>query len=756
MIDNLFPVDDLRTVARRMSKADEYKTVKPALIQENVADGWAVHRSSKRSCRMKRPKKREVLLEDRVWTLLYRMGFGHLSGVGGAKLTGSICDEPAVTNQLDVVGLDDEVAVAAECKTSSKPRKPTDFQKDLAKLAVLKQPFAKSVHEAVPLAGSIRRVPVMMFFTWGLILSQTDKDRAKTQQVVLFDERDLEYYEQLVHHLGQAAKYQFFADMLPHRQVRGLQTSVPALKAKMGGKHTCFTFSIKPEYLLKIAYVSHRAKGKATDVDTYQRMIKKSRLKNIRKYIDESGMFPTNIVISLDAGVAQFEPRAGGDSEEGAEYGTLKLKPTYRAAWIIDGQHRLFGYSGHPSAATSYLTVLAFDNLPASDQAQLFIDINHEQKSVKTGLLQELFAELNWNSDEDEILVRAIASKAIQALGVQEDSPFCRRILLTDDRRTDERCITLPTLFSALTKTRMFTVKPGVEYGPLWAGDRAATLNRTIDVVKGWFTLICDGGAQEWWDLGASEGGGLAMNDGVTVCVAVLRSVFEHLSGKGLTLIRLSTDELMDCLRPFGLALGGFLGSLNVDERKGFRRERGVQGQTAGRIMCEKALHAKFPDFSPEGLAQAMEAEAANARQAAYAILERLERKLFKVVIETIKEEYGEDADLWWYDGVPEAVRRKAAVRIEEDQGKRGSAKESYLDLLDFKDIASKNWELFKGLLSRGSGKKDQQLHWIDQLNDIRKIVMHSSKNVPVTLSQLAQLEDTEEWMNAKLEFEEE
>ena len=756
MIENVFQVDDLRSLARRVSKADDFKTLKPDLVHESLAEGWQVCRSSKRSCRMKRPKRRDVLLEDRVWTLLYKMGFSHLSGAGGAKLTGSICDEPAVVNQLDVVGLDDEVAIAVECKTSAKPKKPIDFQKDLAKLAVLKQSFAQSVHEAIPLATSLRRVPVMMFFTWGLILSQTDKDRAKTQQVVLFDERDLEYYEQLVQHLGQAAKYQFFADMLPHRQIRGLQTSVPALRARMGSKHTCYTFSIKPEYLLKIAYVSHRAKGKATDVDTYQRMIKKTRLRKIRKYIDENGMFPTNIVISLDAGVAQFEPRAGGDSEEGAEYGTLKLKPTYRAAWIIDGQHRLFAYSGNPNAASSYLTVLAFDNLPASDQAQLFIDINHEQKSVKTGLLQELFAELNWNSDEDEILVRAIASKAIQALGVQGDSPFCGRILLTDDRRTDERCITLPTLFSALTKARMFTVKSGVEYGPLWAGEREATLHRTIESVKGWFSQICEGGSQEWWDLGAGEGGGLAMNDGVTVCIAVLRSVFEHLSGKGLALIRLSNDELLQRLGPYGLTLGEFLGSLSPDERKGFRRERGVQGQTAGRIMCEKALHAEFPDFAPEGLSQALEAEAANARQRAYAILERLERKLFKVVIETIKEEFGEAADLWWYDAVPEAVRTKAAVRIEADQGKRGSAKESYLDLLDFKDIASKNWELFKGLLSLGSGKKEQQLHWIDQLNDTRKIVMHSSKNVTVTLGQLAQLEEIEEWLDAKLELVEE
>jgi len=87
---------------------------------------------------------------------------------------------------------------------------------------------------------------------------------------------------------------------------------------------------------------------------------------------------------------------------------------------------------------------------------------------------------------------------------------------------------------------------------------------------------------------------------------------------------------------------------------------------------------------------------------------------------------------------------------MEEGHGKRGSSRESCLDILDFKDIAAKNWELFKESLSKGSGKKEQQLHWIDQLNDIRKIAMHSSKNVPVTLGQLAQLEETEEWLNHK------
>jgi len=52
------------------------------------------------------------------------------------------------------------------------------------------------------------------------------------------------------------------------------------------------------------------------------------------------------------------------------------MQPSYKSAWIIDGQHRLFSYSGHPKASKGLLSVLAFEGLPPSKQAELFIDIN--------------------------------------------------------------------------------------------------------------------------------------------------------------------------------------------------------------------------------------------------------------------------------------------------------------------------------------------------------------------------------------------
>ena len=106
------------------------------------------------------------------------------------------------------------------------------------------------------------------------------------------------------------------------------------------------------------------------------------------------------------------------------------------------------------------MNVLAFDNLPAAEQAQLFVDINHEQKSDKRGLLQELLAELRWNAEDDEARLRAVVSKTIQVLGSEKYSPLYGRVQLADDRRTFGRCISIGTLFKAMMQGHMFIAKP--------------------------------------------------------------------------------------------------------------------------------------------------------------------------------------------------------------------------------------------------------------------------------------------------------
>src|SRR2546427_157124 len=61
-----------------------------------------------------------------------------------------------------------------------------------------------------------------------------------------------------------------------------------------------------------------------------------------------------------------------GSAEQDSRVGWLTIRPAYRVAWIIDGQHRLFSYADHPMAKKSVVSVIAFVGLEASEQARLF------------------------------------------------------------------------------------------------------------------------------------------------------------------------------------------------------------------------------------------------------------------------------------------------------------------------------------------------------------------------------------------------
>ena len=737
MLKNVSPTDDLRSLAIRKRKAYEEETIAKADVAKAISDGWEVLRENKHSYRVRRIKRKGCLLEDRVWSILYKMGFAHISNSGGATLVLNPKDKKSPTNQIDVVGLDNEVALAVECKSVQSPKTASQFQETIAKHALIRRRFADSVHAQFPL--SHKRVPALAIFTWDLNLTYSDIERARHEKIALFTEQDLRYYEVLVNHLGPATKYQLFSDILPAREIYGLRISIPALRSKIG-KYTYYNFSITPEYLLKIAYVSHRAKGKPTDIDTYQRMVKKTRLKKIREYISDKGIFPTNIVINFeDKKAVQFDQKKG--SPQGVKYGTLHIRPSYRAAWIIDGQHRLFAYSGHPRSKTSYLNVLAFEGLSVAQQAQFFVDINHEQKSVTRSLLHELFAELNWDAEDETKRVGAIVSKAIQALKDMEDSPFYGRILLSDTVRTKVRCISLNSIFGELQKG-LYIITPKVEYGPLWAGDNEKTLQRTLVVVKAWFNVIKDRAA-DWWALGSAEGGGLAMNDGVAICIGVLRNVFHHLSKKkGISLVAVTNSELVTLIKPYGEALGDYFGNLS-DERKQLFRSgaRGNQGRAAFRRQCEQALNKRFPDFEPPGLKEALELQKAKTNERAYAIIQRIEKQLKKIVCDTLKSEY--DGENWWYEGIPQGIRTKAVERMEEDKGK--GEREDYLDILDFRRIFLVNWKIFQDVVAYGTGNKDKKTKWIEQLNTMRRIVMHPAKAQYITWKQLTSLNEYEE-----------
>lgn len=755
MLQNISVAEELRSVARAKAKYWVYKTVSPTAVDKAVADGWEVDRPNDKSVRLRRLKPHGILLEDRVWVLFYRMGFKHLSGAGGAKLVIDPKNPGSPSTQVDVVGIDDEAALVVECKSSATRSKRSDFPNELARLSETRDKLVASIRTQFPSSTTKRNIS-LLFFTNNAIISDNDALRAKTANVALFTEKDLEYYENLVSHIGPAARYQFLADVLGGKSIPGLEIRLPAVKSKMGG-FQCYTFSITPEYLLKISYVSHRAKGKPSDVNTYQRMLKKSRLNRIREYIDNDGIFPTNIVVNIDKNRVQFERvKQNSTSDDAGILGWLTIRPAYKSAWIIDGQHRLFAYSGHRRASKSRLSVLAFEGLEPSKQAELFIDINAKQKRVPRSLLEELFARLHWDSDNPVDRVSAIVSQSILDLDADPSSPFFERVQKSDDNKDPIRCISLTSLFTAIDRGKFHISKEKqnsiISYGPLWAGDNPSTRMRTVQFIHFWFDSIRVG-ATEWWDKGAAEGGGLAMNDSITACVQVLRSILSHVEVGKVRLVELDEESLIELVRPFAEEVGRYLGGFTEEERKRWRALFGSSGQTKRRRMIEAALNSKFLSFNPAGLDEYLKAEKAQTNLRSKTVIDSIEKMLQETIIEDLKREYPE-RDEWWWKGIPKDVRKKVDAKMNDEDGKRGG-REYYFDLIDYKHVAAANWVMFEGLIGYGKGGKDKRLAWLDFVNERRKVVAHVSSGVTLSLSDLETLQSYEQWLRGQLSGEE-
>jgi hypothetical protein len=103
---------------------------------------------------------------------------------------------------------------------------------------------------------------------------------------------------------------------------------------------------------------------------------------------------------------------------------------------------------------------------------------------------------------------------------------------------------------------------------------------------------------------------------------------------------------------------------------------------------------------------------------------QRIEINLADFVFGILKSGGGD----WWTEAVPLPVRQKCASR-QEEEAKR-LPKEAYFDLIDLKTVMHKNWQLFEPhLRSAGCmGSKDRALAWMDQLNELRRLVGHPLK----------------------------
>ena len=277
---------ELRKARGLRSKPVVQKKERTVALQELQEEGWELVKTYKdpKYVSVQRAKTFDVWFEDRVWTLFHDLGFTHMNQDANFKM---VCDfhNPDHTQQIDVFAADEETVIIVECKSAEK-LKSAGFKKEIE--AYIGQMACLRVEAQKQFPG--RKVK-FIWATENINLAKTSEKTLRDNGIALFNENTISYYTELVKHIGLCARYQLLGNLFASVEIKNMDNKVLAIKGKMGN-HVYYSFSIEPSRLLKIGYVLHRNEANSSMMPTYQRLIKKKRLNEIRDFIDHGGYFP--------------------------------------------------------------------------------------------------------------------------------------------------------------------------------------------------------------------------------------------------------------------------------------------------------------------------------------------------------------------------------------------------------------------------------------------------------------------------------
>ena len=600
--------------------------------------------------------------------------------------------------------------------------------------------------------------------THNFIISPADQVKMREWGIVHFNDSVLNYYYELVKHLGTCARYQLLGYLFANQDIRNMEDKIPAIQGEMGG-HKYYSFSIEPERLLKIGYVLHRNEANKNMMPTYQRLVKKKRLSDVRKFINAGGYFPNSLIISIDTNGKglQFDVSGTKVEESHSRLGVLHLPKKYRSAYIIDGQHRLYGYSDSEYATTNSIPVVAFVDLDRQEQIKLFMDINENQKAVPKTLRVTLNADMLWDSTDYNEQRQALRSKIAQMFGEEETSPLMGRVVIGEDEKSPIKCVTVEAIQNALKKCNFMTQfgkkNSILRDGTFDVGDNQGTCDLLYPFLEACLRYIKSEAPSEW-ERGDSDNGMLTMNRGIQAVIRVINDIVNYLvERKDITPKRQKTDELMTQVKFYLDPLNEYLNNLTQKERKELRGYFGGGADTRFWRAFQREIAKERKDFNPEGLKEYWENEAKTYNADSVTYLRDIEVWIKKTVQNALARKYG---DNWEIKGIPKSIYKRAKGIADErnyDSIAAGDSSNAIsvwdcVTLKECKEIVTvgSHWtELFESILTRPEelklgGGKIARTKWIEQIE-----ILQNKLNMPsysVTTAEFDFIKAVYGWIN--------
>jgi len=668
------------------------KCVSKERITEYLNKNYELYKEYKSSCWLKKKKDFDTLFEDKIWLLFKKMGFEELNVGYDFKINVTPQDENRLkTKQVDVFVKDCDIVFYIECK-ANESQGPRSLRKDIAEVKDNKIHIERAIKQHY---GERKKV-IYLFCTKNIVWNKNDVADAKGADILIWNEPTISYFKKLSEHISSAAKYQLFAFILRDKELEELP-AVPAIRGEMGGK-TYYLFMIQPEKLLSISYVHHRSPihlGYLENIEegnAYQRMIDKSRRQDIDKFISKGGFFANNIIVNFTN-----EPSfVMSNKVESIETGFLKLPRKPASAWIIDGQHRLYGYADNPKRKTEMMPVLAFCNMTIEDEGELFVTINKEQKSVEANLLWDLYGDIYEEAEDDEEQYLCTISKIIKNLNNGPKSPFYNKVYIPsfNDRENRLTIVTIANAFKKSYHGLNLIKKSGLLFRENWKTTESFATNR----IESFFNIIKDK-IKEDWDK--NENGFVCSNNGIAILIRMLPEFIRYINYKHPgTIDRANLGVFERCMEDLISPFVDYLKEIADDGRDVLRRSASAEdsrNQIADNLLSKvKKCYNEFAPHLPP-----------TEEEMGKKLIEETELAVRSLIKQKLKEKYG---DKWWKQGATSGAKQYAKNHVDDEiksapwmKDKIETNLERRIELLTighYKEIItySDNWGLFESI----------------------------------------------------------
>ncbi|MBO0441792.1 DGQHR domain-containing protein [Candidatus Enterococcus ikei] len=712
---------ELASKKKLVTKEYDYLSVKHNDLDEYLKSGWEVEKEYKSVVRIKKNKSEKELFVNTCWNLFSNLGFEKMNS--NQVEIGS--------SQVDIVAIDDETVIFAFCRFSDQIQVRDDLLTDIESIVNNRENCIKYARN---FPDGKKRKHSIILITKNYLL--TDRSASLMDgKIIHFNEENVKYYEDLANHLGSVSRFQLLGYLFSGQKIPEMDNRIPAIEGEMGG-YKYYSFSIEPEKLLKVGYVLHRNNANKGMMPTYQRIIKKNRLTSIQSFVENGGFFPNSLIINIEAKKINFDYSERQVENALSRIGVLHLPKVYRSAYIIDGQHRLYGYANSKYAQTNSIPVVAFINLEKYQQVKLFMEINENQKAVPKNLRTTLNADILGASKYFFERQIALKSQIAQNLAEDLDSPLLQRIIVGENPTTERCNITLDTIQQALDQSDFFDMYSKKSNDLLVQGTLDTGTNEETEVIvmkflKENFYYIEQKLQGEWNETEKSRNF-LVTNPGIYSLIKVMNDIVNFITEQdNIDIKKISIEELLEKMKIYLDVIISFYKNVSFDERTKIKKTYGGNGKKLYWRTLQKELHREFPEFSPAEMISFWKDNDKRFNEITYSYIREIELYMREDFKEKLQEKYGDD----WFNKLPKTVYDQAN-KLASDKN-YGQPQEKAVDpwtclnFIHFRDIALNNWQdLFSNKYTlpeeKGrSGKKEDKTKWMVKLSGIRNENSH-------------------------------